>query len=116
MIIEEQMELSDNAHAITLEASVSKTNNSGNTSSESFGQDMSDDELLAASQGTENALNTIQTFENPYNKSGVQVVDIPVVHHADGSLSVDQTRGARFDLNTFFINCTCNSAVQIHFK
>ncbi|KAH3755272.1 hypothetical protein DPMN_189963 [Dreissena polymorpha] len=43
MSLEEQMELSDNAYAINKGASVSKTNDSSNTSSELFGQDMSDD-------------------------------------------------------------------------
>ncbi|KAH3693210.1 hypothetical protein DPMN_192612 [Dreissena polymorpha] len=77
---------------------------------------MIDDELLATSQEIEDALNTIQTFENQHSKSGVQVVDLPVVHHAIGSLSVDQFKGARFDPGEFFMNCTCNDAVQINFK
>ncbi|KAH3860298.1 hypothetical protein DPMN_023193 [Dreissena polymorpha] len=114
--LEEQMKLSDNAHAINKGATVRKTNESSNTSSEPFGQDMSDDEILAASQEIEDALNTIQTFENQHSNSGVPVVNLPVVHHADVSLSFDQTRAAMFDPSKPFMNCTFNAAVQINFK
>ncbi|KAH3782698.1 hypothetical protein DPMN_160617 [Dreissena polymorpha] len=67
---------------------------------------MSGDKLLVASQEIEDALNQIQKFANQHCKSGVQVVDLPVEHHADGSLSVDQTRGARFDPSKLFVNYT----------
>lgn len=81
--------------------------------------EMSDSDLLAASQEIEEALQTIECFETASeerqvqnNDMQMQVVDLPVVHSADGTLSVQNKR----DPSRMFVNCTFNAPVQILMK
>ena len=89
--------------------------NSG-ASTTTYSEDITDAELLAASQEIEETLQTIEIFEHFNNQlakpNRVQNVDLPVVHNPDGSMSVEMT----FEPSKGFVNCTCNAPVSIVMK
>ena len=81
-----------------------------------YNEDITDAELLAASQEIEETLQTIEIFEHFNNQlakpNRVQNVDLPFVHNPDGSMSVEMT----FEPSKGFVNCTCNAHVSIVMK
>ena len=72
---------------------------------------LSDDELIIASQEIEETLSVIQVYEN---KTVGQVVDLPLVQKADGSLEI--SNNSKISPESFFQNCTFNASVNITLK
>lgn len=75
--------------------------------------DDDDEELVAASQEIENALQSISAYEEIKESSYGQVVDLPLIHKYDGTLQVSRNK---FNPESLFKNCTFNGTVNIALK
>ncbi|XP_060568158.1 uncharacterized protein LOC132726805 [Ruditapes philippinarum] len=120
MSIEQQITMSDNAHALN-KVTASTSSTIARMEEQEMADTELDTELLAASQEIEEALNNIEQFEKSCeNSSGAQVLNLPIVHHPDGTLSTcirdKETSGRKFDPSRMFVNCTFNASVQFVLK
>ena len=104
--------------------SASGDSDASNTHANSTGADeecgeneMSDSDLLSASQELEKTLEVIQNYEETNNHQQ-QVIDLPIVHNKDGSLTLAQksNNGNKINPESMFKTCTFNGAVNIVFN
>ena len=70
--------------------------------------EISDEDLVIASQELESALATIKDYENRG-----QVLNLPVTHSPGGTLSLSKST---FEPKSLFNGCTFNQPVNIIFK